>query len=149
MRKKLTDSVSVDELVRMYNSGMSFGDIGNSLGVSYQTIRNYLIGVVEPRARGGRCASKIPGSSLHAKSRTLENMAVQNAVNACLVVEERTIGLVGQVGRYVVHSGEKNILCQLDDTTITLQIDAIPGFIEELKALMRNVGAMTTGCEMW
>lgn len=40
--KRLTDSVSRDELMQMRESGMTNADIARTLDVSVQTIRNYI-----------------------------------------------------------------------------------------------------------
>jgi hypothetical protein len=37
----------------------------------------------------------------------------------------------------------------LGGVEVELQFETIPGLIEELKALVRNVDSLNTGCEMW
>lgn len=151
MRKRLTDDVSVEELKSMYEAGMSYRDIGNSLGVSYQTIRNYLkdIVIARPRGRGGCYSSRIPKAEIADAPKSMEDLAIKNASNACLVVQEHTIRLAGVVGEYVVNASRKSAFCNLGGVEIELQFDSIPGLIEELKALMRNVDSLSVGCEMW
>lgn len=41
-RRRLTDSVSVDELLKMRESGMTNSDIARALDVSYYTVLRYI-----------------------------------------------------------------------------------------------------------
>lgn len=41
-RRRLTDSVSVDELLKMRESGMTNSDIARALDVSIQTVLHYI-----------------------------------------------------------------------------------------------------------
>lgn len=148
MRRKLTETISVDELKSMYDNGMSVVDISNALEVSTATVYRYLRG--QTNRRGGRCASRIPAKEFRvAEPKTKQDMADYNAMNACLVVEDRTINLVGEVGKYMVFTAKKCVLCDIAGATLELQFDAIPGLVEELKALGRNVGSLVGCCEMW
>lgn len=149
MRKKLTESVSIEEMKQMYESGMSYRDIGNALDVSFQTVARYLKDVVQPRAKGGYHARRFHNPERAVKPKTMDELATQNAANACLVVQEHTIRLAGIVGEYVVNAGRKSAKCILGGVEVELQFESIPGLIEELKALMRNVDSLNTGCEMW
>lgn len=149
MRKRLTESISVEEMKQMYENGMSYRDIANSLDCSYQTVWTYLKDIVSPRSKGGRCARRFPKPEHAAKPKTMDELATQNAANACLVVQEHTIRLAGIVGEYVVNAGRKSAKCILGGVEVELQFESIPGLIEELKALMRNVDSLNVGCEMW
>lgn len=151
MRKRLIDSVSIEELKQMYESGMSFRDIGDSLGVSYQTIRTHLKGIVSPRGVGGYHARRIPAEAFRAPAQKadMQQMDVQNSANACLVVENKLINLEGVIGKYMVDAKSKTVVCQIAGATFDIQPDTILTLVEELKALGRNVGQMTVGSEMW
>lgn len=151
MRKRLTDSVSVEELIQMYENGMSFRDIGDSLGVSYQTIRTHLKGLVTPRGVGGYHARRIPAETFRVQTQNadMQQMDVQNSANACMVVENKLINLEGTIGKYMVDAKSKIIVCQIAGATFDMQPDTIPALVEELKALGRNVSQMAVGCEMW
>lgn len=151
MRKKLTDTISVQEMAQMYESGMEISDIAACLDTTYQTVWRYLRGNVEfrPRSYGGHCARRIPRRTIEPESRTLEAIAEQNSANACLVVNDHTVCLEGSVGKYTVASSSKIILCSLGGVLVELAVDSIPQLIEELKALARNVDSLNVGCEMW
>ena len=150
MRKKLTDSISVEELKQMYDSGMSCEGIAKSLDCSPATVYRYLQGYTGGR-RGGRCARNIPDREIRKNSREMDmqQMDVQNSANACLVVENKLINLEGTIGKYMVDAKSKIIVCQIAGATFDMQPDTIPALVEELKALGRNVGQMAVGCEMW
>lgn len=149
MRKRLTDSVSVEELKQMYDNGMSCADIAKSLDVSQTTIYRYLQGHIG--GRGGVYARNIPDREIRNRPNDLDmqQMDVQNSANACLVVENKLINLEGTIGKYMVDAKSKNIVCQIAGATFDMQPDTIPALVEELKALGRNVGQMAVGCEMW
>lgn len=152
MKKKLLDSVSIEELRQMYESGMSYRDIANSLEVSYQTIYTHLKGLVGPRGRGGYHARKIQGgqtSQPQAQKIGMPEMRVQNSASACLVVLQRTITLKGTVGEYLVEPAKATVVASIGDNLVNLGFDIIPGLIEELKAIGRNIESVTTGNEMW
>lgn len=149
MRKRLTDSVSVEELKQMYENGMNPSDIASVLEVSRATVYRYLQGYTG--GRGGRCARSIPDREIRKNSREMDmqQMDVQNSANACLVVENKLINLEGTIGKYMVDAKSKTIVCQIAGATFDMQPDTIQALIEELKALGRNVGQMAVGCEMW
>ena len=149
MGKKLTDSISVEELKQMYDNGMSGADIANSLGISRATVYRYLQG--HTGGRGGRCARAIPDREIRKNSREMDmqQMDVRNSANACLVVENKLINLEGTIGKYMMDAKSKTIVCQIAGATFDMQPDTIPALVEELKALGRNVGQMAVGCEMW
>lgn len=145
----LLKSVSLDEMKSMYDNGMSCVDIAAALGVSRQTIYRYLQGHTN-RRKGGKYASRIPGREIHTiKEQDHPNgTAIRNSVNACLVVTERTVSLKGTVGEYLVEPSKKTVIANIGGEMIDLDFDIIPGLVEELKAIGRNLGAVG-GNEMW
>lgn len=154
MRKKLTETVSIHELEQMYDSKMSIADIAKSCDTTYQTVWRYLKDYIKDHPnnqRGGRCAARIPSPrrALNDEACEMQRFAEKNSANACLVVENKLINLEGVVGKYMVDAKSKTIVCQIGGATFDLQPDAIPGLVEELKALGRNVGQIAAGCEMW
>lgn len=151
MRKRLIDQVSIEELKAMYESGMSYRDIGESLGVSCQTIRTHLKDIVTPHGRGGYIAKGISKEIIAPKAHaaTMHQIEEKNSANACLVVEDRTIKLSGTTGRYEINALHKRVTCELRDGLFELGLDEIPEFVEELKAIGRNIAQVSVGCEMW
>ncbi len=146
---RLTDSISMDELRQMYDNGMTQAEIADSIGVSRPTINKYLKGY---KAKGGRVASRIPGSDLRVKrdpEREMSNMAEKNAENACLVVANKEILLNGTVGTYHVYGKDKAVMISVGGGMLDVAFDILPDFIDELKAVARNVGGLECGCEMW
>lgn len=150
MRRKLTDSVSMDELKAMYDSGMNQAQIADSLGVSRETINRYLSGY-GVRGRGGLYARNIPGSAINPKTKeaTGAEQAEKNAANACLVVTSKEITLEGTVGKYSVFGKNRCVMIDIDGNMIEIKFEFITDFIDELKAIARNVGELGSGCEMW
>ena len=76
-------------------------------------------------------------------------MGQRNAVNACLVVVDRSINLKGQYGEYLVEPSKKRVTANICSNLIDLDFDIIPGVIEELKAIGRNIESVAVGTEMW
>lgn len=152
MRRKLTESVSLDELKRMYDNGMSCADIAKSIGVSNATIYKYLQGHTVGR-NGGRCARLIPDDVIRpshsANGSGAKEPENRNAEHACLVVEDRTVDLVGTIGRYVVNAKTRSALCSIGNTPTELSLETIPALIDELKALGRLGNTLNVGNEMW
>ena len=147
-RKSLLDSVSLDELKQMYDNGMSCVEIANAVGVSDKTIYRHL--QRHTNRHGGKYSRRIPVYEIHKTKHECENTAaVRNAANACLVVVDRSINLKGQYGEYLVEPGKKRVTANICSNLIDLDFDIIPGLIEELKAIGRNIESVTVGTEMW
>ena len=147
-KKSLLESVSLDELKQMYDNGMSCVEIANAVGVSDKTIYRHLQG--HTNRHGGKYSRRIPPYEIHKNKHECENTAaVRNAVNACLVVQERTITLKGTVGEYLVEPSKKIVTANIGGNLINLDFDIIAGLIEELKAIGRNIESVAIGNEMW
>lgn len=155
MKGKLTDSVSIGELRQMYDSGMTYAQIAEALDVSTMTIGRHLRGyaVKDPRSgRGELVASTIDAHELSPKSRddtSMKDMSISNAANACLVVASKEIALEGTVAKYTAFSKDRCVVIDIDGDMIQIKFDSITDFIDELKAIARNVGGLECGCEMW
>ena len=78
-----------------------------------------------------------------------QEMAVKNATNACLVVEDRSFSLKGVVGRYEVSAKSKTVLADINDMALELDVDILAPLADELKALARNLSGMEPCNEMW
>ena len=76
-------------------------------------------------------------------------MAVRNAANACLLVEDKSYSLKGQIGKYEVSAKSGFVLANINDVLIELNTDMLVTLADELKALARNITEVAVGCEMW
>ena len=97
-------------------------------------------------------ASTIDAHELSPKPRgdaSMEDMAISNAANACLMVADREVRLQGTVGAYHVFGKDKTVMVSVGDDAIQLSFKNLPAFIDELKAIARNMGGLEPGCEMW
>ena len=137
----------------MYDNGMSCEDIASKLKVGVSTVYRYLSGYTVGRTKGGKIARKIPKNVIQPKryeeQHSMHDMAIQNAANACLVVVDRSINLKGQYGEYLVEPGKKRITVNIQGEIFDLDFDIVHGFIEELKAIGRNIESVAIGNEMW
>lgn len=99
---------------------------------------------------GGYVARTIPKKDYAARETAeKQEMAVKNAANACLLVEDRSFSLRGQVGTYEVSIKTGFVAVKIGETMIELEKDTLIVLADELKALARNVAGMEVGCEMW
>ena len=85
---KLTDEISIPELLKMRESGMSNSEIAESLDVSYKTICNYL-GKGGPRRQTRRAPHVQEGTPVK-----------EEPIAACLKMEPSEIRLTGAYGKY-------------------------------------------------
>lgn len=65
-RRRLTDSVSIEEMLRMRENGMSNMEIANAVGAGYSTVAKYL---GAGPGRGGRVSTSIPAQVINLKPR--------------------------------------------------------------------------------
>ena len=142
------------EMMKMYDAGMTQLEIANALGCSQRTVSCRLDGYGAHR-RGGVVASTIPEHEFKAATPTnheeseMQAISEKNATNACLVVSSKDIDLEGSVGKYHVSGKDQAVYVSVGDSEIKLHFDSVIGFIDELKAIARNIETVKTGCEMW
>ena len=124
---------------------------GHSALVSPQSIA--ICAVIPWAARGGRYSRRIPDEvikpSYGRNSSDAKELENRNAEHACLVVEDRTVDLVGTIGRYVVNAKTRSALCSFGNTLVELSLETLPALIDELKALGRLGNTFNVGNEMW
>lgn len=148
-RTSLLKTISLDELKQMYDNNGNCERVASMLGCSAATVYKHLQGYTG-RGRGGICASRIPKEEFAAKAKPAEEtIEEKNNKHACLVVDGRTISLVGAVGAYEVCAKEKTVYCTIDNVEIKLNFDIVEQFTEELKAIGRNLCTLNSGNEMW
>ena len=157
-RKLSTEEI--DEILRMHYNHMNQHDIAKALQISQPTVGYWLrkngihVGRGKP-SRGGLVASTIPKSEYVVQenvghvSTEMSEMAEKNAANACLLVEDRSYSLRGQVGTYEVSIKTGFVALKIGEALIELERDMLVVLADELKALARNVVGMEVGCEMW
>jgi hypothetical protein len=161
MNMEHTHRVSTDEIIAMYNNGMSQSDIARATGMSQATVgyRMRRAGFMVGKGRhnpfkGGAVADTIPTheykvSEDEVKAREKQEIAEKNAANACLMVEDRCYSLRGKVGTYEVSIKSGFVSMKIGETMIELEKDTLAALVDELKALARNMACMDVGCEMW
>ena len=135
---KLTDEISIPELLKMRESGMSNSEIAESLDVGYSTICHYL-GKGGPRRKTVRPAI----------TPTRED-AKDEPVEACLKMEPSEIRLTGAYGKYEFAPDGDSISVIIDgDYFFSVPRDQLSTFIRELQAIERNIGKVKTQLEVW
>lgn len=144
----------INDIVSMFKAGMSNGDIGQKYGMSNQNVSRLLRKLGYTRRKGGLIAQAIPEREFKVeleKQRSEEFQAIEakNNANACLVVSDREVRLNGTVGSYHVIGKDKAVMAFVGEDAIVVHFDMLPTFIEELKAIGRNIGDINPGCEMW
>lgn len=156
-----TRKVSTDEIIAMYNNGMSQTDIARVTGMSQATVgyRMRRAGFMVGKGRhnpfkGGAVADTIPTyeykvSEDEVKAREKQEIAEKNAANACLMVEDRIIKLEGVFGKYHVSAKEKFACIKVNDCLMKIGFNDLATFANEIRALARNVGALEESTEMW
>ena len=127
-QRKLTDDVSMDELLQMRQGGMSNQEIANRLGVSNTTIYNYL-GRQPAGMRYSRM--KVDAPALPAKQNE-EKPAQASRLAPCSQVWE------GKACRLEVDYIDGYISIS-PDTGDTWGLDDLPDIISDLVSLMRCV----------
>lgn len=135
---KLTDEISIPELLKMRESGMSNSEIAESLDVCYKTIHHYL-------GKGG------PRRQTRRASPVQERAPMKDEpVEACLKMEPSEIRLTGAYGKYEFAPDGDSISVIIDgDYFFSVPRDQLSTFIRELQAIERNIGKVKTQLEVW
>ena len=123
----------------------------------YYHIRN-----TPKRSGGGAVAKTIPAIEIHKPSveEEKQNMAEQNAKNACVVLNKVEVSLVGSVGRYVLRPNDGSVCVLIErkedkegvmyhNEIMNIDIKDIADFIEELKGVCRCAQSFDLGNAMW
>ena len=135
MKRKFIDEVSVAEMLKMREAGMTNQDIANALDVSYQTIHRYL--GVQPKSIKKRYGF------YKQKKETQEEKH-----EACLSVTCRTIDLSGVFASYTIADNAIKIILD-EGSEFSVNSEQLGDFIRELQAIQRNIDKLDKGREMW
>ena len=140
MKGKLIDDVSIAEMQKMREAGMTNQDIANALDVSYQSVYRYI--------------GKQPGTmrkeySILPQKSTLCEYAPSEQNQACLVVTDRIVELSGEFAMYTVKANGVSIIFSESNEIMNLSAENLGVLISELQAIQRNIGKLNNGSEMW
>lgn len=145
-RKKGIDRQAV---IDAYNSGMGVPDVARVFGCSTETVRYHLRDTPK-RGRGGAISRTIPAREINRRDEAEKQfIAEKNAENACVMLEDCMISLVGAIGNYKISTGKKLVTCDIGSTTLEFKFDDLRGFIEELKGVGRSISTFDIGTAMW
>lgn len=143
MQRRLTADVSVSEMLRMREEGMSNKAIGDALGVSSQTIYRH-IGPQGPEIR------RQPVYGGKPKPYHEPEVEKKEEYPACLVVVNRAISLKGTVCHYEIDPKSKLLKIIMEDgANMKLDFEKFGTFVEELEAIKRNISTLKIENEMW
>lgn len=142
MRSLLKD-VSVNEMRRMRDNGMTNADIAEALGCTAVTVRRY-IGPQPGRNWGGyRSRAARPAEAAEAPK--------AEASPACLAVTNSVVYLQGVAAEYAVDAGKRRVNFMLPgmETFACLDFDKWPDFAREVAAVARKLDGQSVPVEMW
>ena len=146
MARSILKEISVNELQGMRDTGMSNQEIADALGINAQTVRNYIGTIPEEwYERWGR-----PKCGIRGKAKAKPAPAPEpEEENAGLVVQNKKIDLDGLFAQYCVDCKRGEIMITIDGTMMLIKRENLDDFINELKALRRNLDKLTVQNEMW
>lgn len=138
--RKLIDDVTVEEMRKMRESGMTNMDIARALDVSYPTVHRHL--GAQP-SRGGRVASTINVTP------RFEEVRTEPVYNGVLPVVNRVTYLTGTIAEYVVDAKKAAVTFAIDDMIAEIPFDKWTEFVAEVNAIQRNLNRQTMTPEIW
>ena len=143
MGKGILKEISIDELMKMRESGMTNQDIANSLDIGISTVYRY-IGAQPPGIRKKR--EYISDFSYRQKEEQREEFE-----EAALIVEDRKISLAGLFAGYKVNIKAKEVIVFVEDDVdaLTIPFDKVETFAKELRAISKHVNSLHVGNESW
>lgn len=160
-KERLLDKITLEELIEL-RKRMTAEDIAKMYGCSRGTVFNNLRGHVH--GRGGKHAKRIPAHELHkGEAEEMQQMAEQNAENACVMLEKCIVKLTATVCEYTISTDDQSVNIRAGDRVLDLvdvekgyvagsmeiKIDKIPELIEELKGVCRCAKSFDMGNAMW
>lgn len=144
LRDKLNNEVSIQELQKMRDDGMTNIEIAKSLGISVMTVSRYL-GLMTPEQRR---AAKAKGAAAAREKRALSRAnkapeetrekAAKKAVVA-LPVMGMQFTMSGKTAAYKVNTEAGTIEIDGDSLAGVIPFDALQGLIEDLQRAFATV----------
>ena len=143
MSRNLLKDISIDELMKMRESGMTNQDIANVLGIGISTVYRHI--GAQP-------------SGLRRKREYIDEVAhCQNPdqreefEEAALIVEDRKISLAGLFAGYKVNIKAKEVIVFVEDgvDALTIPFDQVDTFAKEIRAISKHVSGLHVGNEAW
>ena len=148
MGRKLTDDVSIGELLRMREEeGLSNYEIAQRVGVA----RNTIYRLIGKQPNGIRTPE---GLRTTVNGRIDRGIAVREPkedelIAAALVMEIRVVRLIGHGTRYEVNEVNGEVLViRNDETAFKLEREELDDFINELQAIQRHTKQLSP-MEAW
>lgn len=148
MPRKLLKDLSIDELLRMRNAGMTNTDIANALDISYASVYR-LIGKQPSSLRASNHTADLP-PSIPATAPASNETPVPEP-EAALIVEDRVLRLAGLFASYRVRVKDKEVDIYIDGegVAMTVKFDELTAFASEIAAIDRHTASLRVGCEAW
>ena len=147
MSRSILKDVTVDEMLKMRQSGMTNADIAAALECSYQTVRKYI--GRQPGSLYGKSQTPTVGGSVQVPATPKEPPV--NGPEAALVVEDRSVSLTGLTGSYIIPFSEQVIHITTDFAPgeLSIPFSALDDFVKELSAIRRKLDEFKIRNEMW
>ena len=153
------DAAVIEQLKSMRESGMPNRDIANCLGISVSTVYRY----IGSQPHGLRANSVTPISQISHEEQPVpqnlptseppkENVEDEKVPEAALIVEDRTLQLIGLFGAYRVGVKEKRVTVVDGDgnDAITIPFDQVETFAKEINAIAAQIKkGLRVGNEAW
>lgn len=148
MMRSLLKDVSVSELLRMREDGMTNREIADALDVSYKAV----LAAIGKQPKELRKKPEFHTPVLPPPTYASEpaSRAEEEIASASLVVANKYIELAGLFGNYSIpiHDRVVNINTS-DHGSMQVPFDKLDDFILELQAIQRKVPSLVLSTEMW
>lgn len=151
MKRPLTDTISVAEMMRMRESGMSNAEIARAVGAGYSTVARYL--GAQP-GRGGRVSASIPQQAIDIKPRVERTerpveKPTEEVYEGVLPVVNRRVSLKGEFGEYEVDQKDKKVTFAFSDMVAEISYEEWQIFAKEVTAISRHISKEGLSPEIW
>ena len=141
MRRALLNDVTIEEMRKMREAGMTNQDIADRLDVGKSTVYRY---IGAQGGVGGRVSRTIPAPVV-----PLERKREEPVYPGVLPVVNRVTYLTGTAAEYVVDAKEQKITFQLGDVVAEVEFDKWRAFADEVQAVSRHLSEQLVTPELW
>lgn len=149
-KRSILKDVSISELQRMRDEGMSNAEIAENLDVCYHTIYKLLGKQPENIRKPRKVHNTYPvAKPIVQDIKPVVEEPIKEEPAACLVVQDKLIELSGTFGSYTISTLDKKVTMHIESNIITVEFDKLKEFISEICAIERNTKVMTASPEMW